>query len=142
MYAILWRQDGSEGYAWYIRGIRGNGSFYGEVRYQSADESRCLAVGVAGGLTPRDRARLGELIEVIRRAPPRPSQRGHFALLLERLDPADFGKIGLQFTYRLGDEAESAPARAFLEVVGLVEPYLAPFYARLAEPGAAADPAS
>jgi hypothetical protein len=141
MYALLWRQDGSEGSAWYLRGIREDGSFYGEVRHQSADGGRNVAAGVEGRLSPGEAARLWQLVEVIRRAPPSPPGRGHFAALVERLDPTDFGRTGLRFTYRLGDEAGSEAARALLELVALVEPHLSPFYARLDAAGAGPDAA-
>ena len=138
MLVVLWRQDGSEGFAWYVRGIREDGSFYGEVRHQSPRAARSTSADVSGRLTPEQCARVRELVGIIRQASPRrlPTR---FAALVERLDPADFGKIGLQFEYRLGDEAASPPARAFLELARILEQHLSPHYARLAEPGAAPD---
>ena len=131
MFAILWGQDGSEGIAWYLRGKREAGTFYGEVRYQSSNERRCKAVNVSGQLTAGKCMRLAALVDVIRQAPMRVESQQHFTVLLERLDPTNFGTIGLQFNYCLGDESASPTACAFLELIGLVELHLSPYCAKL-----------
>jgi hypothetical protein len=124
MFALTWRCDGSEGVKWYLRGIREDGSFYGEIRFQSESPCRRWATFVAGLILPVERDRLAELLEVIRQVPP-PAQPGrHFGALFERLSQSDAGQVQRLFEYRCGEEEHCPAARAFLELVGLFEPHL------------------
>src|SRR5262245_60477925 len=132
MFALTWRCDGSEGIKWYLRGLRADGSFYGEIRFLSEDARRRKAAWVSGQLSPPECARLAELAAVIRGQPPPAEPGPHFAALFERLSPANAGDVRRLFEYHLGDEAHSAPARAFLQLVALVECHLLPFYAKIA----------
>jgi hypothetical protein len=132
MFTLTWRCDGSEGIKWYLRGIRADGTFYGEILFQSPDEHRRKAAFVSGQLRPADCTRLADLVEVIRRQPPPEEPGPHFAALFERLSPTNAGDVRRLFEYRRGDEAHSGPARAFVELAGLVERYLSPFYAQIA----------
>lgn len=129
MFALTWRCDGSEGIVWYLRGIRADGSFYGEVRFQSSHESRRRATSVTGQLSPRECERMAELAEVIRQQPAPAEPGPHFAALFERLSTTNAGDVRRLFEYHEGDEASSEPARAFVELVGIIEQHLLPFYA-------------
>jgi len=121
MYALTWRCDGSEGIKWCIRGIRDDGSFYGEVRFQSEQPQRRWATSVSGQLSPAKRERLAELLKVIRVVPPPDEPGSHFGALFERLFPANVGAVRRLFEYRRGDEEVSLPAQAFIDVVRLFE---------------------
>jgi hypothetical protein len=132
MLAFIWRQDGSEGIAWYLRSIGDDGKFYGEVRFQSEDEKRCKAVFVAGQLTPAECARVAALVGVIRQETPPREPPPRFAALGERLAPSNAGDVRPLLWYRHGDEAGAEAARAFLELAGLVERHLRPFYPQFA----------
>ena len=66
MYALTWRCDGSEGIKWFLRGIGDDGSFYGEIRFQSPHAGRRKASTVAGRLSAAEATLLGELIRRIR----------------------------------------------------------------------------
>jgi hypothetical protein len=142
MLALMWRCDGSEGIKWYLRGILGGGSFYGEVWFQSADHSRRAATSVSGHLSPAECKRLADLVTVIRRQPPPAEPGPHFAALFERLSPTNAGEVRRLFEYHRGDEINSEPARAFVELAGLVERHLVPFYAKLTEPADAREAAA
>src|SRR5437667_5884928 len=107
MLALTWRCDGSEGIKWYLRGIRDDGSFYGEVRFQSPDPSRRIATSVTGQLSPAECKRMAELAAVIRQQPPPAEPGPHFAALFERLSPTNAGDVQRLFEYRRGDEAHS-----------------------------------
>jgi hypothetical protein len=139
MFALTWRCDGSEGIKWYLRGIQDDGSFYGEVRFHSADQSRRIATSVSGQLSPAECKRMAELAVVIRQQPPPAEPGPHFAALFERLSPTNAGDVRRLFEYRRGDEAHSESARSFVELASLVERHLVPFYAKIAEPEVAPD---
>jgi hypothetical protein len=139
MFALTWRCDGSEGIKWYLRGIRGDGSFYGEVWFHSADPKRRIATSVSGQLSSAECKRMAEVAAVICQQPPPAEPGPHFAALFERLSPTNAGDVRRLFEYRRGDEAQSEPARAFVELAGLVERHLAPFYPKIAEQGVPPD---
>jgi hypothetical protein len=141
MYALTWRCDGSEGIKWHLRGIRDDGSFYGEVRFVSAEPTRRMATLVSGQLSPAECTRLDELATLVRQQPPPVAPGPHFAALFERLSPTNAGDVKRLFEYKRGDEADSGPARAFIELASLLEKHLIPFYARLAEQRVPPEPA-
>jgi hypothetical protein len=139
MLALTWRQDGSEGIKWYIRGIHDDGRFYGEIRFQSPDQKRRKAAFVSGQLTAAECARLAALVGVIRHEPPLLEESPRFAALWERLSSSNAGEVRPLLWYRCGEESGSEASRAFLELAGLVERHLRPFYPLIAEQTAAAD---
>ena len=130
MFALTWRCDGSEGIKWFLRGIRIDGSFYGEIRYQSVDVARRKATCVNGSLTAPECLQFAKLVKTIRHAVP-PVQPGpHFGALFE------WGPQGLSdpqrlYEYRIGDETHSASARAFVTLVGLLKPSMRSFYPKI-----------
>ena len=137
MFGLKWRCDGSEGIKWYVRAIRAHGSFYGEVRFQSAEQNRRIATSVSGQLSPTECGRMAELGACLAGKPAPVEPGPHFAALFERLSPTDGGDVRLLLLYHQGDETHSDPARAFVELAALIERQLAPFYAKLAEHGVA-----
>jgi hypothetical protein len=134
MFALTWRCDGSEGIKWFLRGIFADGSFYGEVRFQSVDQGRRKASTVFGQLSQAECEQMAELVAIIRQQPPPAEPSSHFAALFERLSATKAGEVRRLFEYHQGDEAFSEPARAFVELTSLIERHLAPFYAMVAEP--------
>lgn len=135
MFALAWRCDGSEGIKWYLRGIEAGGSFYGEVRFQSPHERSRRATGVTGQLSPPECGRMAELAAIIRQQPAPAEPGPHFAALFKRLSATNAGDVQRLFEYHQGDEAWSEPARAFVELVGMIDRHLSPFYAKITEPG-------
>lgn len=131
MFALTWRCDGSEGIKWYLRGIRDDGSFYGEVRFQSQDEHRRKAVSVSGQLAAAECDRMRELVRIIRQLPPPVEPGPHFAALFE-WGPRGLGDARRLFEYRWRDEDHSESARAFVEMAGLIERHLSSFYEQIA----------
>jgi hypothetical protein len=75
--------------------------------------------------------RFEELIEVIRNSPVVESHGLLFGVLLERLDPTDFSKIGLEYTYYLNSDVNDIAANAFREINGIIEKQLAQSMDRL-----------
>ncbi|HEY1191184.1 MAG TPA: hypothetical protein VGE74_26350 [Gemmata sp.] len=136
MLALYWRCDGSDGIIWRLRGIDSGGAFYGEAYYNSDNDSNQVAF-VSGRLAPAEAEQMAELVAIVRRAPPAPPGPC-FATLFER-PPTTLAGARVLYEYRLGDEARSEAARAFVELASLIERHLDPQYARSAEPSAAPD---
>ncbi len=132
MLALTWRCDGTEGIKWFLRGIGESGDFYGEIRFVSADKARRKATTVSGRLSLPEVKRMAELVAIIKREPPPASAVLHFAALFERQGDS-LTNAQLLFEYRQGDEIHSESARSFMELAGLVEPHLSPFYAKVAQ---------
>jgi hypothetical protein len=132
---VQWRLDGSEGVHWHLRGLSADGAFYGEVRFQSAVESRCYATLASGRLSPPECERVIELVQIILRQPLNSERGPRFGALVEKLYIADTGKnTRLLYEYKLGDEANSESARAFLEFAGIIERHLSSYIAKVSEP--------
>ena len=104
MFGLKWRCDGSEGIKWYVRAIRAHGSFYGEVRFQSAEQNRRIATSVSGQLPPTECSRMAELGACLAGQPAPVEPGPHFAALFERLSPTDGGDVRLLLLYHQGDE--------------------------------------
>ena len=129
---ILWRRDGSEGIAWHIRGLREDGFFYGEIRFQSTDENKCIGIFIEGQLAPAECQQMAELMDVIRRSPTLSQPNSCFAVMYERLSPTDVVNVLLWLEYRQVDEHQSESAKAFIELAGLLERHLKPLYNTIA----------
>lgn len=112
---------------WCLRGILDDGSFYGEVRFESSDPSRRRVVKVSGYLSPEDCERMAGLIATILERLPPAESGPHFGALFERLPPPNYGEIRLLYEYRAGEEARSPRARAFVELARLLERNFSPF---------------
>jgi hypothetical protein len=132
VFALTWCCDGSEGIKWTLRGIRDDGSFYGEIRFQSRDADRRRASFAHGRLSTAEVSRMTELIARIREATPPATPGPHFGAFFERLSAGNAGDIRRLFEYHRGDEAHSESARAFMELIELLERHLVPFYWRIA----------
>jgi hypothetical protein len=130
MYALTWRCDGSEGIKWFLRGLLEDGSFYGEIRFQSPVAERRRASWVSGRMSPTEAAAMAALIGRIRRAAPPSGAGPRFAAFFERVPGASDARR--LFEYHRGDEDHSDPALAFVELVGLLERHLEPFARRIA----------
>lgn len=125
---ILWRRDGSEGIAWHIRGLREDGFFYGEIRFQSIDESKCICTFVEGQLAPAECQRMAELVDVIRSLPTLSQPNSCFAVMYERLPPTGVVNVLHWLEYHQSDEHQTESAKAFVELVELLERHLKTFY--------------
>ena len=134
MFALTWRCDGSEGVKWNLRGIREDGSFYGEIRFQSEVASRRKAIFVSGRLPLAEQDRLTALIGILRQAPRLDKPGRHFGALFERLSPNKAGDVRRLYEYQRGEEVHSLLAKAFVELVALFNQQLSPFNERITRP--------
>jgi hypothetical protein len=124
-FALLWRRDGSEGVKWYIRGIRPDGTFYGEVLHTA----RRRASWVEGRLTGVDAKRCRDILDTFAARPALPPSTC-FALLARWF--TTLGTAEVVFKYEVGDEEMSSDARAFLELKRLLDPVISEAEAHLA----------
>ena len=130
VFALTWRCDGSKGIKWMIRGIRSDGFFYVDILFQ-ADPERRKAATVEGQLKSEECKWMLELIAVISIRPHVQNPEPHFGALFQRRSPSNAGDVIRLFEYRLGEEVDSEPARAFVELIGLFEEHLRPFYVKI-----------
>lgn len=123
-FALLWRRDGSEGLKWFIRSIRSDGSFYGEVLHME----RHRGAWVEGTLSSEDSVRCLEILETFATRQPLPAG-ACFALLARWFESV--GSAEVVFKYELGDEAISSDANAFLELKNLLDPIVSVAYSNI-----------
>lgn len=123
-YTLIWRRDSSEGIKWYIRGIRPDGSFYGEVLCMA----RQRATSVDGHLPPDAWQRCQEILRLFE-ARDALLPGACFALLARWSD--SLGQAEVLFKYNLGDEVSCADAQAFVELKGHLEKEISKAYPRL-----------
>ena len=128
---IRWSESRSPSYYWLVRGLRPDGSFYGEVRStfdRSRDSDGAAGVGrtVTGQLGSAEMHRVVELADSIRRNP-RPDIADSVVGLL-----AD-GPIGSPtILFRCGTDSELIPQLdAFLAIIEIMRPSFAAIYPQL-----------
>jgi hypothetical protein len=131
-YILKWRHGVSPEIRWFLRGIRGDGSFWGELL--SVWEVRVVIDGnprkgvgktIEGTLSPTDRSRFEELVAGF--GPGTELLEGWTGLLAE----GPMKSCTIRFCYVPGDEQESSEAARFLAVIDLLERYIRPSYAEL-----------
>jgi len=136
-YVITW--SNREGINWYIRGIKPDGSFYGEILYMSSSPSKRCATFVEGQIPPEDWRICQDLISQL--APfSQGHEKKHFGLL--GCWTTSLGVSTIIFTYDAGDEMVSDDARRFLEIKAIVEKEVAKDYPKITQPTPARDVAT
>jgi hypothetical protein len=127
MYRLIWRRDGSEGIKWWLRGIKDDGSFYGDLRLISSDPSRRCGTSVDGVIPQEDWPRCREILRELSSSDPFPL--GPCLALLAEVG-AD-GRDRILFQYDLGDEHRSRKAALFLDLIATLEEQVSKAYGRL-----------
>jgi hypothetical protein len=127
MYRLIWRRDGSEGIKWWLRGIKEDGSFYGDLFLISSDPSRCCGTSVDGVIPQEDWRRCREILHELSSSDPLPPGPC-FALLAEA--GAD-GRDRILFQYHVGDEHRSRRAALFFDLIATLEDQVSKAYGRL-----------
>lgn len=120
---LEWRESTPAGYVrWFLRGVGRNGSFYGE--FESAGAEACRQASLEGQLPEHALQELASLIEQVRNAAaeegPCDGAVEWTGLLAEGAVP----QAVILFRDAPGAETWSHGARAFLEIVELLRPYL------------------
>ena len=128
---IRWHESRSPRYNWFIRGLRSDGTYYGEVRSnfdapRDSDGASGVCTTVTGELTPLEINRIRELAATIR-SYPSPDSRGPVVGVL-----ADGPINNPTVLLRCGDADDSSPEiQAFHAILGILRPHMESHYAAL-----------
>jgi len=130
-YILKWYDGESPRFQCFLRGVREDGSFYGEVTAFPA-VSQCIdgihgsAANVDGVLSPADSLRFKELVAGIEVA--RQGVTDNWTGLLAE---GPISNPRIIFRYMLDDDEQSPESQAFLTITRLFEPYLRPSYPKV-----------
>ena len=131
-----------EGIRWHLRAIRADGSYYGEIRFNSPDPHLRIATSVSGEISQTDCERLDELVREIQHEIQPTSSEPQFARLFERLSATDLNQLRTLLVYHRGDEENWKAATAFVELAQIIERYLQKDYARIGQAEQSAIPSA
>ena len=138
IYSLIWKADGSEGIAWHIRGIEPDGSFFGEIRFDSTIPEK-RKMGSAIGIIPKGNwRRCCEILDEFSSLPidktqmkwtSKPGPTRFYASLWRR--DKSYRVLDVPLAYNLGDEKNSRKARLFLELKEILEKEISKSYHKL-----------
>ena len=119
-----------QGMGFWLRGVRPDGSYYGELEYAYDDPLRRAATTVVGRIPDADWAKCQALLEQFTK--PISAKRQHWVGQLASWT-TQFATPVILFQYKPGDENDSQAAKAFLEIRAIVESSLSEEAAALVE---------
>ena len=127
---IRWTETESLRYHWFIRGLRSDGSFYGEVRStfdtpRVSDGASGLGRTIEGNLSAGDIQRVSELAAQIRAHPLPDTDIPVIGVLAD--GPIDDSTV----LYRHPNSTDSDTTTYFLEIIAILRPHLAHHYPAL-----------
>lgn len=128
---IRWNESESPSYHWFIRGLRSDGSFYGEIRSRfdtprASDGVSGEGRAIEGLLSPRDMERITQLAAQIRKQPAPETDQPVTGVL------ADGSVSNPTVLYRHpSSDANNAASEPFLEIIAILRPYIAQYYSSL-----------
>jgi len=132
-FILKWRYGISPEFRWFLRGIREDGSFCGELlsvwestRIIDGNPAKGIGKTIEGTLSPADCSRFMELVVGIGSPGAKPID-GCTGLLAEGPISASVNRL----YYVPGAERTSSEAGCFLEAIRLLEKYIQPYYAAL-----------
>jgi hypothetical protein len=139
-YSVLWRNGAppeSGKIAWHIREIKSDGSFYGEIRFDSPDPDKRLATIVEGSISGEDLHRCFEILDEFSALPidelsMKPTSNICYGNLGRR-DKSSMRLLGSPFVYNLGDESNSDKARLFIELIEIMEKEVSKSYHKIGQ---------
>ena len=114
-YSVQWNDP--QGFGFWIRGIRPDGFYYGELHYAFGDATRRAATMIEGSLSTSDWARGQSLIGVVCRLTTSCAVTWTGQLASWTTSSAS---PTILFRYNPGDESQSLAARAFIELKSLL----------------------
>ena len=129
---IRWHESDLHRYHWFIRGLRSDGSYYGEVRStfdkpRDSDGLSGIARSVEGKLSTDDIKRVLDLAARIREQPSPDTDLPVVGVLAD-------GPVGdPTVLYRHSDSAASEFAMYFVEIIAILRPHLAYHYPSLGQ---------
>jgi hypothetical protein len=136
IYSLLWKSDGSEGIAWHIRGIEPDGSFLGEIRFDSTIPEKRKISSASGIIPNKDWSRCCKILEEFSKQPIDKSSIKststptiNYASLWRR--DKSYRVIDIPFIYNLGDENINPKAKLFIELKEIIEKEISKSYDKL-----------
>lgn len=128
---LRWREETTPQITWYLRGIRPDGSYYGEIRSQfnsprASDNAYEIIRTVEGQIAPTDAGTVFALAAALRKSGRVGDVSECRGVLAD--GPINQPKIIFRFSETDGDPENSG---LFLDIVRIVRPYLAPLYSSL-----------
>lgn len=130
-YSIVWTEP--EGISWFIRGIHPDGSFYGDIRYDSACPALRLGAVIEGVIPPEDWLKCRKLISKITELANPPSTALSAGVLGFWTD--SLGNPTIIFRYNPGDETASECAQLFCDLKTTIESEVSKDYDRITQQG-------
>lgn len=129
---IRWTESRSSRFHWFIRGLRPDGSFYGEVRSENespreSDGATGVGCGIEGRISNDDIKHLTQLVAQIREHPCIDTDKSVVGLLAE----GPVSKPVVVYRFCEGAAEKSKASDAFLAIIAILRPYIATHYPKL-----------
>lgn len=122
---VKWREQKPGGTLdWFLRGVRTDGTFYGEIHENSA--ARRMQVNIQGRLSSLETSRVFPLADLILRSD-ESEQTGDWSGLLA---DGPIERPDRTFVYRRQNEVMSRAATEFLTLIRILRPHVEAAYAR------------
>lgn len=133
---LRWREKTTPQIVWFLRGIRPDGSYYGEIRSQfniprSTDNAHGIIRTIEGQLSPSDAKTIFTLAAVIRNLNYVDDAADCRGVLAD--GPINQSTILLRFK---DTERDAEVSRPFLDIIRILRPYFAPLYSALSSDAA------
>jgi hypothetical protein len=128
-YILKFYHGSNPKYLWFFRGIRPDGSFYGEIMKFLPQGGGSGFGGVSGKLSDADLVEFHKLVDKIQQTAFKPSDVPWTGILIE-------GPIGEQnhpivYQYRQGSQKANGTDLSFEAIIELLKPYMEKFYCNL-----------
>ena len=128
---LRWREETTPQITWYLRGIRPDGSYYGEIRSQfnrprTSDNAQGIIRNVEGQIARSDADAVFALAAVLRKS----GEVGDASECRGVLADGPINQPTILFRF-LETDRDSEKSGLFLDIVRIVRPYLAPVYSSL-----------
>lgn len=120
-YILKWRSGQDPQVSWFIRGIREDGSFYGEIVRQEGNGHGVIQT-VTGTMLEVDRERFQQIAGAIAASVRSAPDKTWTGLLAS----GSVQSPTIILRYSPDDEQSSPPAAEFLKLVAILNPYLEP----------------
>jgi hypothetical protein len=128
---LRWREETTPQIRWYLRGIRPDGSYYGEIRSQfnsprTSDNAQGIIRNVEGQIARSDADAVFALAAVLRKS----GEVGDASECRGVLADGPINQPTILFRF-LETDRDSEKSGLFIDIVRIVRPYLAPLYSSL-----------
>jgi len=126
-YVLKWYHGSDPRYGWFIRGIRPDGTFYGEIRRFSQNEGK--QIDIKGELSKIDLIQFLKSVNEIQQTVSALSNEPWIGLLAE--GPVTDPHPNILYHYLKENRKDTHADRCFEELIGIFLPYMEKFYDNL-----------